>query len=153
MNLAARLCHTLLTRPGAAIVAIIVVVIGVLAVLTRGGVPPMGVDMSDPRAVARAYAAAEYRCGAEGAGVRYDLSITTSPAGRLTRDDVIQYERTHGCRPKPMPQLLVACGPVAGDMTVVEVAAGATSAVMTLVRVDGAWKVDTYRSDTNALAS
>jgi hypothetical protein len=152
MNVAARLFHTLLTRPGAAIVAAIVVVIGVLAVLIWGG-PPMGVDMSDPRAVARAYAAAEYRCGAEGAGVRYDLSITTSPAGRLTRDDVIQYERTHGCRPKPMPQLLVACGPVAGDMTVVEVDAGATSAVMTLVRADGAWKVDTYRSDTNALAS
>lgn len=127
------------------------------AVLAGCGSGPFarpGMNMHDPRAVARAYATAEYRCGNEGAGARYDLSITTSPTPRGTRAEYVQWERTHGCQPEPMPQLLVTCGPTDGDIAVVEIDAGTTSAVMTMRRLaDKTWRVDTYHSDTAALAS
>jgi hypothetical protein len=116
--------------------------------------PSSGLNLHDPRAVARAYAVAEFRCDEDGAGRRYDLSTTTSPAGRWPRDAYLREEQRRGCHPRPLPPLRVALrGPVAGDYATVDVYAGQASGVLLLVRVQGAWRVDTYLSDTTQVSA
>lgn len=120
----------------------------------RALTPRPALDLTNPRAVAAAYAASKFRCGSEGAGVRYDVSITTSPAGRWSREEYLREEQRRGCTPKPIPPLRVAlAGPPQGDYAVVDVFAGPNAGVLVLMRVDGGWRIDTYRSDVAAIAS
>ena len=104
-------------------------------------------NVTDPRDVARAYVEAKFDCGDEGAGLRYDLS--TSPNREWSRERYITIERRNGCRREPTPQLRVALvQPPNGDVAVVQVVGNeeARAYELMLVRVDGAWKVDTSRS-------
>lgn len=113
-------------------------------------------DLSDPRVVARAYTAAAFECGERGAGKRYDLS--TSPNRDWSRDTYLDLERKAGCKPRPAPDLQVALIQQRADFAAVEVVAKPTDASqkyrparLLLVRVDGAWKVDTSRSDESEI--
>ncbi len=112
-------------------------------------------DQAGPADVARAYVTAAYRCGQAGAGATYDLS--TSPARTWSRAAFIAFERRHGCRPQPIPNLEVIELQQDDGVAVVQVQVtpdpsrmeGRGILTLVLQRAAGtaAWKVNTLHSD------
>jgi hypothetical protein len=111
---------------------------------------------SNPRAVAREYTAAAFRCGDQGAGRQYDLSL--SPARDHSRPWYVAYQMRSGCTEAPTPALVPVLVAQQGDQARVRVIGPDDQRLfapvsLILVRVDGVWRVDTSVSDTARASS
>lgn len=120
---------------------------------------PGGLDRNDPEAVARAYVAALYDCGARGAGLRWDLRVHDDPANEQTREEAVASERDDGCRPTRVPdiQTVRAQGqPGSGDVANVgiinpDACPSQDDQVLVLVRIEGGWAVQDSHGDPSCV--
>lgn len=127
----------------------IAAVLAAAVLLTGCGGEPGPATAKD---VARAYVTAAFLCGEQGAGATYDLSW--SPQRDWTRTTYLRLERRQGCSPQPVPRLHLVQAGEAGDEATVwvypadpRVKPDVPRLVLVLERIDGAWKVNTLRSD------
>lgn len=123
----------------------------IAALAVTGGVLAVVVDHHEsPADVARAYVLSATRCGEQGAGRGFDLSV--NPVRHWTRAAHVEYEVTHGCAPRPQPALQAFTFAEDGDEARVRVWRGAITpddaryADFNLIRIDGEWKVDRHTS-------
>lgn len=124
-----------------ALVVAALTAVAAVAVVATASSPP------GPRDVAVQYLAAEFACGELGAGRQYDLSV--SPERDWTRAEAIAYQERTGCRPAPVPTHVMYVTQ-RDDVAFVTITARSGQRVpsrLTLVLIDGQWKVDTTRSD------
>jgi hypothetical protein len=114
---------------------------------TAGPVTP---PPPSPSAVAVEYAQAAFKCGEQGAGRQYDLSL--SPNRDLPRAWYVSYQLGQHCRATPPPDLQPIRVGQRDDQAAVKVIAPTESQVfpptlLCLVRVHGHWFVDVSTSD------
>lgn len=118
---------------------------------TRRAPPPPSAST-----VAIAYAAAAFRCGENGAGRQYDLSI--SPNRDLPRSWYVAYQLDpkNGCHALAVPDLQPIRVMQREDQATVKIVAPTFReqiiALLSLVRIDGHWLVDTSASTTMQVA-
>lgn len=105
-----------------------------------------GVDRDDPVAVAVAYAESYYRCGDDGAGARWEITVPSSADD--TRERELETERRDGCTPRDVPEITGMVDERESGVQIVTVfdasapASAQRQVPIGLVNTDDGWKVD-----------
>jgi hypothetical protein len=107
-----------------------------------------GGEDEDPRSVARMITeAVAYRCGEEGGGRLYDLTLPSSR--EISREQALYLDTATGCQPQPIPDIDAVVVLECGDRVVVETSVRQPSGSLdtdrfVLMRTDDGWRYLPY---------